>query len=220
MIPVPRTGIKAVLAAITGLPAGQVIWSPEPEPAVWPSSDGRGPFGLLIVSGTGVNQQGWDDISRVEGFGGAMTTTSRGARLLPMTLRYDSFAPATQWLAEDALELVRTRIFADLYQAQLDALKAAVVDVGQIQRLPTPPSVNNRLISSALLQLTIRYSQVDDRTQPTDGVIKRMQATGTLSGAIGSGVVTVDSANGGGAPNGSLAASLQRWTTTGAGSSP
>lgn len=184
MTPIPRATIKSILASLSGLQASQVIWNGEPEPAVWPTSNGAGPFGLLRIITNRLVQYGSDDVSRVETSSpsaGTMISTQRGARSLYLTLRYDSYAPVTSQLAEDVLEQIRTRVFYEPTLATLDGIKAAIINVGDITTLPTLPSVDERVLSSAVLEISFRFSQTDDRTQSGDGVIKEVHGTGTIT---------------------------------------
>jgi len=210
VIAVPRARIKALIASLTGLDPGQVVWAGEPSPAVW-TIDGQGAYGLLTISSTAVNQHGWDDTNRIEGAGGSLTTSLRGAREVPISIRYESHGPLSDVLAEDILELVRTRIFSSTAQATMDAFRAAVSAVGDII-VPPRMVIDTRQISVAILDMTMRYSQFDDQSLPSDGCIKRVTGTGTLGGAADAGIVAFDSALASGAPNGALGSSVQRWT--------
>lgn len=189
MIPIPVAELKAFFLAISGLPAGTPVnWDDESEDGIFPPVDGTETqvhFGILRISCLSVLQnEGTDDLLQTSDADGNMTLLANGARVLSLSIGYESHAAANQFRAADVLERIRTRLDAapKWHERLLAETGCAVVDTGAVVRLPLV--IDTRAMSVAALDLTLRMRQSDDVTDEGDGIIEQVEGTGTIDGGV------------------------------------
>jgi len=191
VIAIPVAELKAFFLAISGLPANTVVaWDDDDEGGIFSPVEGdEDPvhFGILRISCLSVQQnEGSDDLLQTSDADGNMTLLANGARVLSLSVLYESHAPANAFRPQDVLERIRTRLDAapKWHDRLLADCGCAVVDTGSVVRLPNR-SVDTRALPTAALDLTLRMRQSDDVTDTGDGIIETVEGTGNVLGVGG-----------------------------------
>jgi hypothetical protein len=167
---VPKEELRALFAAMTGLPPDVVIWDGEPVPPVVFEQDAR----LVTLNVVSRRAIGRDETTRSYPDAGTVRFTYKGQRLLVLSVRAENFGNEEGF---DLLEDVRTQLEQGDIGEMLNASNLALNEAGEVRNLDGV--VDNRSISVA--QLDVRLNQtvtrVVDKADPA-GWIESIEMTG------------------------------------------
>lgn len=180
--PTPRAALKALFAKVLGLPTAYVVWKGDKEPSpVRPAPQFT--WAMLRVGVSSRNAVGWDDLRKADNGGGSLSITQVGRRVLVLSLDLFSYASADVVLADDLMEILRSRIQSPDNLQALNAMGLVQETSGPITPLPT--SVNGSEISAAHLDMTVALAWQDTATNPG--------GNSWVSEVLGTGTVTTES---------------------------
>ncbi len=166
MAAIPKAPLRALFASLADLPETQVIWEGEPVPFGQPA--------VLTLDVLTLRPVGFDDETREYPTPDTTKITSRGQRVLTMSVRLDMYVQEKE--AYDVLEDVRLGLGSDEIRELFNEEDLAFTEGTDIQRLPS--TVDNRAYSRAQFDIVCNMAVTREKTFNTAGYIEHVEMTG------------------------------------------
>ena len=161
-----KDAFRTIIAGLTDLSDGAVVWTLDPQPFVSDQDRARVVLQLFSLTSLGV-----DEHRRAYGPAGypsnAFVTTEIGNRTLRITMRAEAFDKSVE--AAEILDRIKTGIRAERVRDQLDAIAIALVDTGPATYVSY--QVDERVVNAAIADFTFAGIAQHVTTEIPDGAI-------------------------------------------------
>lgn len=179
MNPFPRKQFMALLASILNMPTAYVTWQGQKDDS--PLFPGKQFLWASMNVGTRARHWvGGDDLRRTDGPGGTITTLQVGRRVMSLSLNLYTYASIDDVIADDQLELLRTRLWQPVNLDVVNAMGLVIETAGPV--VPLPTFINSRYISAANLDMTAALALTDQAFYPgPNNSVGEVIGTGTVT---------------------------------------
>ncbi len=144
---IPKEGLRAIVAALTSLPAAYVIWDGEPKGPVEHGQDAKRII-LNVVSRRAVGED--EEKREYPDPPGTVKTTYTGQRIVTISVRAENFGAEEGF---DLLERLRVLLAADVNRAALNLLSLSLARTADVRNLDGV--AGNRKISIAQMDIVL-----------------------------------------------------------------